>query len=273
MGATKIPPSMLDSQGAAVGSIVKVLADDSLGLGSPDSGSLASDESRQLHFDGETGTLSLIIEGTVLKATGFPTLSQIKSGQQGPKGSDGAQGRAGQDGKDGRDGIQGCSGPKGDRGRAGVKGPTGPIGPTGATGATGPVGPTGPTGPKGKDAETNTYATAPVKDPLTGIVKPYAYEGFYADPNTGYVRNFGRMVEDAAKDTVHVIFPKPFINRCVALNVTFINPATNQSRTYALYHLDLGSGTMENFLLGGFTLQSSGINLQDWDFFWAAEGD
>lgn len=273
MGATKIPASMLDPQGAAVGSVVQVVATDAMGVATPDSGGLVEDESRQLIYDSATGTLSLLLEGTVLKATGFPTLDQMQSGKQGVPGKEGAQGSPGRDGKDGRDGAQGCSGPKGDRGRAGIQGPTGPIGPTGALGPTGPVGPTGPTGPKGKDGQTHEYVTNPVKDPLTGIAKPYAYEGYYADPDNGYVRNFGRMIEDNVKDTVHVVFPKAFINRCVGFSITFVNPAMNQARTYALYHLDLGTGTMENFLLGGFTLQSSGINLQDWDFFWSAEGD
>lgn len=230
--------------------------------------------SYSMQYDPLSGTLSLTLaDGTLIKAEGFPTAEQIRTGIKGEQGKDGSPGRPGAPGKDGRDGLKGCMGAKGNQGRPGVRGPTGPIGPTGPVGPTGAVGPTGPVGPKGQDAVVWQYASSQVKDPLTSTLVPQAYIGSMTDPNTGYIRNAGRCIESATKNTVHVVFDKPFVNRCLGIQLTFTNPATNQAKTYALYHLDLGSGTMENFLLGGFTLQSSGVNASAWDFFWSAEGD
>ena len=272
---TKIPVSMIDPEGASLGSVPAVVDSDTpvMQLVDPAQATPTVTVS-QLSYDSASGTLTFSMpDGSLLKASGFPTIDQMREGKEGATGRDGLAGRAGANGKDGRDGSRGCTGPKGDQGRPGPVGPTGPVGQTGPTGATGPIGPTGPEGPKGKDAATWIYEPAPLVDPLTQKTVPYAFIASNVDPNTGYVRNFGRHIASAKRDTVHVVFSKPFLNKCVNLQLTFVNPLTNQARTYALYHLDLGTGTMENFLLGGFTLQSTGVNAQSWDFFWEAEGD
>ncbi|WOL24673.1 tail fiber protein [Yersinia phage fHe-Yen9-02] len=272
-GLIKIDPRMLAPGLAPTGNVLGKTSTDSVGfMAYEEAASIPGANS--LTFDPTTGTLTLIFtDGSQASADGLPTADMLKKGREGKQGQQGLGGKAGVDGRDGRDGDIGCPGPKGERGRQGNTGDTGPIGATGNTGDVGPTGSTGPTGAPGRDAIIDDYAASQVLDPLTGEIVPNAFIGSNRDKNTGFTINMGRQVAPKTQDTVHVIFNTPFINRCVGLNITFLNAGVNQAKTYALYNLDGSSATSENFLLGGFTLKSTGQNVVDWDFFFTAEGD
>lgn len=268
----KLPPEMIDGGDADVGQVLGKNTGTSVSfidLNDPDQ----DDSGTQGKFDAATGTLTIIINDVSMNISGFPTSDQLKAGRAGPRGQPGLAGRKGEDGRDGRDGEQGCPGAKGDRGRPGNTGPTGNMGPTGPTGEVGPTGPTGPTGPKGNDSQINEYLTAQVLDPLTNQPLTNTWIGSDYDPNTGHMVNMGRVRLPSSRNVAQVVFNKPFLNRCVSLEISFLNMNTNQAKTYAIYHIDPDTGAEENFLLGGFTLKSTGINVQDWDFFYTAHGD
>ena len=112
----------------------------------------------RLAFEETRGVLNFVLNnGTVIEATGFPTVAQIGAGPKGGRGRVGAAGRNGRDGRDGSTGQTGCdggvgpTGPTGEDGEDGEDGPTGPTGPEGRRGPDGEKGPTGPTGPTGPD--------------------------------------------------------------------------------------------------------------------------
>ena len=273
MSLAKLPPSMIGGGKAPVGHALGKDTLESVGF-------IDTSETNkrlvglQATYDSLNGTLTLSLpDGSSVIAEGFPTLEQLKQGREGKQGLRGLPGKPGQNGRDGRDGNEGCPGPKGDQGRPGSTGPTGPLGPTGDTGVPGPQGPTGPIGPPGRDAIIDEYAVSQVIDPLTGELIDNAWVGSNYDKNTGRITNMGRVVSPSNREAVHVVFNTPFLNKCVEINVTFLNGATNQAQTYAIYHLDPDSGTQENFLLGGFTLKATGLNLEQWDFFYSASGD
>lgn len=273
MSLAKLPPSMIGGGKAPVGH--------ALGKATPETVDFidTSETNKQLvglqaTYDPLNGTLTLSLpDGSSLSTEGFPTLEQLKQGREGKQGLRGLPGKPGQNGRDGRDGGEGCPGPKGDQGRPGSTGPTGPLGPTGDTGVPGPQGPTGPIGPPGRDAIIDEYLVSQLLDPLTGEPIENAWVGSNWDKNTGRLTNMGRMLQPANRETIHVVFNEPFLNKCTSLNITFLDNTTNQAQTYAIYHLDHISGTSENFLLGGFTLQSTGVNMSSWDFFYVADGD
>ena len=272
-GLLKIDPSMIRADGAQIGEAMMVVGDSVLGLEIPDQNT-AIGQGFDLSYDSGTGTLTATLsDGSQIKASGFPTASDIMSARTGPQGNQGVQGIAGADGKDGKDGGQGCPGVKGDRGRDGPTGPTGPIGSTGPTGGTGDRGPTGPTGPTGKDSITDEYVAIATTNPLSKQVYVNAYHGYVHDPNSGVIQNKGRVIFPSTQDTVNVVFDYPFQNRCLSLNITFLDQSTNQAKTYKIYDLNLSDGSWENFLLGGFVLKSTGRNLVNWDFFYDASGD
>lgn len=273
MALVKLPPSMISGGIAPAGHTLGKDTANSVSFIDP---SDANENSGgiQANFDPLNGVLSLSLsDGSSLNVEGFPTMDQLKQGREGKQGLRGLQGTPGQGGRDGRDGGEGCPGPKGDQGRPGTTGPTGPLGPAGDTGIPGPLGPTGPMGPPGRDAIIDEYTVSQILDPLTGEPVENAWIGSNWDKNTGRLHNMGRALQPAHRDTIHVVFNEPFINRCTSLNITFLDVATNQAQTYAIYHLDHISGAAENFLLGGFTLKSKGTNLTSWDFFFSADGD
>lgn len=268
----KLSPSMLAGGDAEVGLVLGKASPSSVGFIRPDDPTQDASGAQGTYY-AETGTLSLIIDSITLRIEGFPTTSQLKEGRDGRPGDAGQPGRPGQDGRDGLDGEQGCPGPKGDRGRPGNTGPTGAQGHTGNVGPIGVTGPTGATGIPGRDSVIDEYAVSQVLDSLTHQPVPNAWVGSNYDKNTGYKTNFGRVKLPAARDTSQIVFNTPFVNRCVSISITFLNAATNQAKTYALYHLDPDTGTEENYLLGGFTIKSTGLNVGDWDFFYTAFGD
>lgn len=273
MSLAKLPPSMINGGNAPVGHALGKNTDTSVAFIDA-SESAKAQAGLQASYDPLNGALSFALgDGSSMIVEGFPTLDQIKQGREGKQGLRGLQGTPGQNGRDGRDGGEGCPGPKGDQGRPGSTGPTGPLGPTGDTGVPGPMGPTGPMGPPGRDAIVDDYTVSQVLDPLTGEPLENAWIGSNWDKNTGRIQNMGRALQPAHRDTIHVVFNEPFINRCTSLHITFLDVATNQAKTYAVYHLDHISGAAENFLLGGFTLKSKGANLTSWDFFYSADGD
>lgn len=272
MTLQRIQPGMVDGGTASVGEVLGKISNQGVGFFTVGANS-QTPESGQAEFDALTGTLTILFpDGSQASVSGLPTTDQMKSGREGKQGSMGLPGRPGTNGRDGKDGDPGCPGPKGSPGRMGPTGNTGAIGPTGDTGAPGPTGPTGPTGVPGRDSLINEYVVSPVLDAITGNPIVGAYQGSFRDPNSGYTRNFGRHKAPAANATVNVLFNTAFVNRCVALNITFLNVSTNQSRTFRIYNLD-GTAVNENLLLGGFVLRSDGQNVQEWDFFYAAEGD
>lgn len=222
-------------------------------------------------FNSETGVLAFIHEnGARTEIRGFPKPSDIKEGKKGKRG---IRGQPGLDGRPGRDGLPGCLGRKGDRGRLGPTGGTGPRGFTGGTGPTGDVGPTGPTGPRGKDAQVTEYNVVDFVDPDTELARAGFRVGYEHDPNDNRITNFGRVYGRKERDTMNVVFQKPFNNRLVSLSITFINAASNQSKTFRLYESDGTAPSRENLMLGGFVIKSTGTNIDAWDFFYTAIGD
>ncbi|MEG0375335.1 MAG: collagen-like protein [Raoultibacter sp.] len=273
MGLTKINPSLIDGGLAATGLVLGKRTKESVGFIDPSEASKIPG-TQNAQFDTLTGTLTIVFpDGSQSTVTGLPTADQLKSGREGKQGKEGLRGLPGADGRDGRDGSDGCPGPRGPRGRQGPTGNTGPNGATGNTGAVGPTGPTGPTGSPGRDAAIDEYLVSQALDPVTGAVIPNAWIGSNQDMNTGFKDNMGRIVNKSTTDTIHVIFNTPFINRCLGIQITFVNAATNQARTYQLYNLDGTSAMNENALLGGFTIKSTGTNTVGWDFWYHAVGD
>lgn len=272
MGLMQIDPALIDGRGGSSNQVLSKISDNVVGFRNPDEVDPSEDLS-SISFDSETGTITVVFpDGSQKTATGFPTADQMKAGREGKQGKQGIQGDDGKDGKDGRDGEPGCPGIRGTRGRQGPTGNTGPIGSTGDTGPVGPTGPIGPTGPAGRDAIISEYEVSPVLDPITGAEVVGAYVGSDYDPNTGRTINFGRVVAAATQSTINAAFNRPFLNRCASLTITFLNNATNQAKTYAIYNLD-GTAVKENVLLGGFTLKSTGANTVAWDFYYSATGD
>lgn len=273
MSLTKINPSLIDGGLAPTGKVLGKQSSTAVGFMDPNEAAKIPG-SQNLQFDPLTGTLTIVFpDGSQSTTTGLPTADQLKSGREGKQGKDGLRGLPGSDGRDGRDGSDGCPGPRGPRGRNGPTGNTGPIGATGNTGGVGPTGATGPTGSPGRDSAIDEYLTAQALDPVTGAVIPNAWIGSNRDMNTGFTQNMGRVYNKSTTDTIHVIYNSPFINRCISLQITFVNTATNQSKTYQLYNLDGTSAMNENALLGGFTIKSTGTNVAGWDFFYTASGD
>lgn len=273
MSLTKINPSLIDGGLAPIGKVLGKKTGTSVAFMDPTEAAKIPG-SQGAEFDPVTGTLTIVwADGSQSNVTGLPTADQLKSGKEGKQGKDGLRGLPGQDGRDGRDGDDGCPGPRGPRGRQGPTGNTGPIGATGNTGAVGPTGPTGPTGSPGRDAAIDEYLAAQALDPVTGAVIPNAWVASNRDMNTGFTHNMGRIVNKSTTDTIHVIFNTPFINRCVSINITFLNAALNQAKTFQLYNLDGTSAVNENALLGGFTIKSTGTNTTGWDFWYTALGD
>jgi hypothetical protein len=272
-GLLKIAPSMIQADGASVGEVLQVVGNSQIGLETPNQ-NVPISSGLELSYDAGTGTLTATLsDGSQIKASGFPTSTEIMSAKTGPQGNQGIQGIAGTDGKDGKDGSQGCPGIKGDRGLEGPTGATGPVGATGPTGTTGDVGATGPTGPTGKDAIVDEYVAVSTIDPLSKQVYVNAYHGYIHDLNNGVIHNKGRAIFPSTQDTVNVAFDYPFQNRCLSLTITFLDNSCNQAQTYKIYDLNMSDGSWENFLLGGFVLKSTGTNLKNWDFFFDATGD
>ncbi len=272
MALQKVNPSLIHGGTAAVGDVLGKVTQTDVGFMKPGE-KPGSDTSISLEFDSTTGTLTFIgSNGEQATTSGLPTADQMKLGRQGPQGQPGRPGTPGNPGRNGLDGDPGCPGPRGAPGRPGPTGNTGAIGPTGETGSPGPTGPTGPTGVPGRDSQINEYVVSQLVDPNTNEPIVGAYIGSERDPNTGYTRNFGRIRFPASDSTISIVFNSPFINRCVALNITFLNAATNQARTFRIYDLD-ANAVNENLLLGGFILKSDGLNSMPWDFFYSAEGD
>lgn len=273
MSLVKINPGLIAGGNASPGLVLGKMAGDSVGFIDPaESAQLPGSQS--ISFDTVTGTLTVVwADGSQSTVTGLPTADQLKSGREGKQGKDGLRGMPGADGRDGRDGEEGCPGPRGYQGRQGPTGNTGPIGATGNTGPVGPTGATGPTGNAGRDAAIDEYHTAQALNPVTGAVIPNAWIGSNRNLNTGFTQNMGRVVNSSTTDTINVIFNTPFINRCISINITFVNAALNQAKTFRLYNLDGTSAMNENALLGGFTIKSTGTNVAGWDFWYTAVGD
>lgn len=272
MALQQVHPSQISGGTAPVGNVLGKITEQRVGFLDP-TNPTGQNTALSISFDQVTGTLTIVdSDGQQASADGFPTADQMRLGRTGPQGSTGLPGRPGTSGRDGKDGEMGCPGPRGYPGRPGPTGNTGPIGPTGDTGIPGPTGPTGPTGQPGRDAIIDEFVTSPVVDPITKEPIIGAYIGSNKNPNTGFIQNFGRHKAPASNNTVSVAFNTPFINKCVALNITFLNGTTNQARTFRIYNLD-SSAVNENVLLGGFMLKSDGINSTAWDFFYSAEGD
>jgi len=269
----QISTSLIETTGASAGaSLVVSPSGDATFASASVTDPVASSETYS--YDQMTGTLTIRnSDGTVSTVSGFPTLSQIQAGQKGEPGADGAPGTPGADGRDGKDGEQGCPGRKGDRGRLGPTGPTGAVGPTGNTGPTGELGPTGPVGERGTDATIEEYVANNVVDPDTNQVYMKSYDGYNFDTDSGRIINMGRAHSRKERSTVNVVFAKPFVNRLVSLSITFLNNTTNQAKTYKIYDLNMSDGSWENAMLGGFVLQSTGTNTEDWDFYFTAIGD
>ncbi|AWY08380.1 tail fiber protein [Erwinia phage vB_EamM_Alexandra] len=273
MSLTRISPSLIDGGKDPVGKVLGKKTSTAVAFIDPqEAAKIPGAQGAQ--FDTNTGTLSIIWpDGSQSNVIGLPTADQLKSGREGKQGKDGLRGLSGTNGRDGRDGTDGCPGPRGPRGRNGPTGNTGPVGATGNTGSVGPTGATGPTGSPGRDAAIDEYRTAQALDPVTGAPIANAWIGSNRNMNTGFTHNMGRVVNKSTTDTLHVIFNSPFINRCISLHITFVNAATNQSKTFTLYNLDGTSAMNENALLGGFTIKSSGTNTVGWDFWYTAVGD
>ena len=269
----QISTSLIETSGAASGAPLVVSPNGGAEFSVPSVTDPVA-ASTSYSYDSMTGVLTIQSpEGTTVRVEGFPTLAQIQAGQKGEPGADGAPGTPGADGRDGRDGEQGCPGRKGDRGRIGPTGATGAVGPTGNTGPTGEVGPTGPEGKRGTDATKEGYVVNNVVNPDTAVVYMKSYNGYNYDADSGRIINMGRVHARKERSTVNVIFAKPFINRLVSLSITFLNNTTNQAKTYKIYDLNMSDGSWENAMLGGFVLQSSGSNTEDWDFYMTAIGD
>lgn len=270
----QVKPAMIDARGVDDGSALQ--ADGEQAKFKKPAPNDDSPPREQLSFDATTGVLTIrYTDGQTATVSGFPTTAQISKGRKGDPGRRGEDGRPGNDGRNGRDGLPGCPGRKGDRGRVGPTGPTGAVGPTGITGPTGPVGPTGPKGATGADAPTSIYNVVNFKDPDTEIAYPDAFIGSEFDPATRRIRNFGRVKARQLRDTINVVFERQFVNRCVSLQLTFVDADCNQSKKYALYTEDgqaLTSGP-ENLMLGGFVIKVSTPNDRAWDFFFEAIGD
>lgn len=270
---TKISPQFISGGDAAIGRVLGKQTATTVAFIDPQEADKIPG-AQGVQFDPVTGTLTVVWQdGSQSSTTGLPTADQLKSGREGKQGKDGLRGLPGSDGRDGVDGGEGCPGPRGPRGRNGPTGNTGPNGATGNTGAVGPTGPTGPTGSPGRDSAIDEYLTSQALDPITGAIIPNAWIGSNRDMNTGYTENMGRIVNASTTDTIHVIFNQPFLNRCLSIQVTFLNAALNQARTWQLYNLDGTSAVNENALLGGFTIKSTGTNVTGWDFFYTASGD
>lgn len=271
MSLQKVHPSQINGGTAPQGQVLGKVTEERVGFFDP-TNPIGQEQGLSIQFDSITGTLTITdSNGEQASASGLPTADQMKMGRQGPQGSTGLPGRPGRQGRDGKNGDPGCPGPRGAPGRQGPTGNTGPIGPTGDTGVPGPTGPTGPTGNPGRDAIIDEFLTSPVVDPITNAPILGAYVGSNKNPNTGFIQNFGRHKAPSSNNTVSVTFNTPFINKCVALNITFLNGSTNQARTFRIYNLD-SSAVNENLLLGGFMLKSDGLNSAAWDFFYSAEG-
>ena len=126
-------------------------------------------------FDSTRGKLTFVLNnGTVIEATGFPTVSQIGAGKTGPRGRIGAAGRDGRDGRDGATGTTGCDGGCGATGATGEDGDDGEDGPNGPTGIAGRRGPVGGQGPTGPDGPTGSDGVIGARGPscLTGPTGP-----------------------------------------------------------------------------------------------------
>lgn len=273
MALQKISPGLIDGGAFPVGKVLGKQTLNSVAFIDPTEAANIPG-SQNVMFDPVSGALTVVWpDGSQTTVTGLPTADQLKSGKEGKQGKDGLRGLPGADGRDGTDGEDGCPGPRGQRGRQGPTGNTGPIGATGNTGGVGPTGPTGPTGSPGRDSAIDEYLIAQALDPITGQPITNAWVGSNRDMNTGYTRNFGRVVNTSTTDTINVIFNSPFINRCAGVHITFVNAALNQAKTFQLYNLDGTSAMNENALLGGFTIKSTGTNLVGWDFWYSAEGD
>lgn len=273
MALTKINTSMIDGGNAGTGLVVGKQTKDTVGFINPLEITKIPN-TQDMQFDPVTGTLTVVWpDGSMTVVPGLPTSDQLKSGREGKQGKEGLRGLSGSDGRDGLDGADGCPGPRGPRGRQGPTGNTGPNGATGNTGPIGPTGPTGPTGSPGRDAVIDEYNAAQALDPVTGAVIDGAWIGSNRNLNTGFTQNMGRIVNNSKGDTVQVIFNQPFINRCISVQVTFVNAASNQAKTFRLYDLDGSSAMKENALLGGFTIKSTGANTAGWDFWYYAVGD
>ncbi|QZE57646.1 hypothetical protein pEaSNUABM17_00100 [Erwinia phage pEa_SNUABM_17] len=273
MSLTKISPALIDGGSYPVGKVLGKKTASAVEFIDPTEAAKIPG-SQGAEFDTTTGTLTIVWpDGSQSSVLGLPTADQLKSGREGKQGKDGLRGLPGADGRDGRDGEDGCPGPRGPRGRNGPTGNTGPVGATGNTGAVGPTGATGPTGSPGRDAAIDEYRVSQALNPVTGAVIPNAWIGSNRDMNTGFTHNMGRVVNASTTDTIHVVFNTAFINRCISIQITFVNAALNQAKTYQLYNLDGTSAMNENALLGGFTIKSTGTNTAGWDFWYTAVGD
>lgn len=273
MALTKLNPALIDGGLAAAGKVLGKSTPTLVDFISPEEAANLPG-SQNVQFDQQTGTLTIIWpDGSQSTVSGLPTADQLKNGREGKQGKDGVQGKAGIDGRDGVDGAEGCPGPRGGPGRQGPTGNTGPVGATGNTGSVGPTGATGPTGSPGRDSAIDEYLASQALNPVTGAVIQNAWVGSNRDMNTGFTQNMGRIVDTRTLDTVHVVYNTPFLNRCLSIQITFLNAATNQAKTYQLYELDGTSAVNENALLGGFTIKSTGMNVVGWDFFYTAVGD
>lgn len=225
-------------------------------------------------YDAQTGTMTVLYpDGRMQRVEGFVRISDLQQAMKGDPGIEGTPGIHGKDGRAGKDGEQGCPGRKGDRGRMGPTGGTGARGSTGDTGPTGDFGPTGPTGPSGKDAIKPDYNTVVYVDPDTDVPYPQAFLGYDHDVMTGRIFNSGRIIARSLRDTVNVTFLKPFQNHVLSIQITFLNSVTNQAKTFKLYNKAREDGTLENNMLGGFVIKCTGVNTDDWDFFFTALGD
>jgi len=82
-------------------------------------------------------------------------------------------------------------------------------GPTGPQGVAGPVGPTGATGPTGPGGSGATFSSA--------------NPGYWFDPSTGFLINFGQTTTNST-GTAHIVFAKPYSNLISVTAVTSNNP-------------------------------------------------
>lgn len=270
----RIPSELIRTLGAEVGSQLVVTPTGDAAFEVPNEADPDVATKLSFQYDAASGTLAVLFsDGSRVSVEGFPTLAQIASASRGEPGKPGIRGQPGLDGRPGRDGLPGCLGRKGDRGRLGPTGGTGPRGFTGGTGPTGDVGPTGPTGPRGKDAQVTEYNVVDFVDPDTELARAGFRVGYEHDPNDNRITNFGRVYGRKERDTMNVVFQKPFNNRLVSLSITFINAASNQSKTFRLYESDGTAPSRENLMLGGFVIKSTGTNIDAWDFFYTAIGD
>lgn len=268
-----ISPSLIDGGDFATGKVLGKKTQNNVGFIDPQA-QIILPGAQNVQFDAQTGTLTVIWpDGSQTVTPGLPTADQLKSGREGKQGKDGLRGLPGADGRDGINGAVGCPGPRGSQGRLGPTGNTGPVGATGNTGQVGPTGPTGPTGGAGRDSTIDEYVITQALHPISGQPIQNAWVGSNQNLDTGFTQNMGRVVNTSTTDTIQVIFNTPFVNRCACIQITFVNAATNQARTYQMYNLDGTSAMEENALLGGFTIKSTGTNLVGWDFWYTAFGD